>query len=79
MTRIASISRKLESGVAFSSGCAEFTLKNPPPFVPSCLIATCDAAGPTAIVCSFACAGSVTGAPFSSFIGWPAASTLGLS
>ncbi len=38
--------RKFESGVGFSNGCAEFTLKNPPPLVPSCLIAICDAAGP---------------------------------
>ncbi len=43
-----SISRKLESGVGFSYGCAELTLKKPPPFVPSCLIAICEAAGPTA-------------------------------
>ena len=46
MSRIASISRKLESGVGFSNGCAEFTLKKPPPLVPSCLMATCEAAGP---------------------------------
>ena len=48
ISRIASISRKLESGVGFSNGCAELTLKKPPPLVPSCLIAICDAAGPTA-------------------------------
>ena len=36
----------MTSGVEFSNGCAEFTLKNPPPLVPSCLTATCDAAGP---------------------------------
>ena len=41
-----STSRKFESGVGFSNGCAELTLKKPPPLVPSCLIATCDAAGP---------------------------------
>ena len=40
-----SISRKLENGVGFSYGCAELTLKNSPPFVPSCLIAICEAAG----------------------------------
>ena len=51
MSRIASISMKFDSGVGFSNGCAEFTLKNPPPFVPSCLIAICDAAGPIASVC----------------------------
>ena len=43
-----SISTKFESGVGFSNGCAEFALKKPPPFVPSCLIAICDAAGPSA-------------------------------
>ena len=49
MSRIASISRKFESGVGFSNGCAELTLKKPPPFVPSCLMAICEAAGPSAI------------------------------
>ena len=42
-------SRKFDSGVGFSNGCAEFTLKKPPPLVPSCLIAICDAAGPSAM------------------------------
>ena len=32
-----------------SNGCAEFTLKNPPPFVPSCLIAIWLATGPPGI------------------------------
>ena len=41
-----SISMRFESGVGFSSGCAEFVPKKPPPFVPSCLIATWLAAGP---------------------------------
>ena len=35
---------RLERGVGFSSGWDEFTLKNPPPLVPSCLTAICDAA-----------------------------------
>ena len=48
---IDTISRKLESGVGFSNGCAELALKKPPPLVPSCLMAICEAAGPTAIVC----------------------------
>ncbi len=52
MTRMDSSSKKLLSGVGFSNGCAEFTLKKPPPLVPSCLIATCEAAGPTARVWS---------------------------
>ena len=34
--------------MGFSNGCAELTLKKPPPLVPSCLMATCEAAGPTA-------------------------------
>ncbi len=51
MSRIASTSRKFDSGVGFSNGCAELTLKKPPPLVPSCLMATCEAAGPTASVC----------------------------
>ena len=37
--------------VGFSKGCAELALKKPPPLVPSILIATCEATGPTAIVC----------------------------
>ena len=43
---MAIISRKLLNGVGFSKGWAEFTPKNPPPLLPSCLIAICDAAGP---------------------------------
>ena len=34
------------SGVGFSYGCAELALKKPPPFVPSFLMASCDATGP---------------------------------
>ena len=61
--RIARHSRKFASGVGFSYGWAELTLKKPPPLVPSCLMATWDAAGPTARICS------VTGAPAASFVG----------
>ena len=46
MIRIASISTKLENHVGFSYGIAEFTLKNPPPLVPSILIASWPATGP---------------------------------
>jgi hypothetical protein len=42
-------SRKFESGVGFSKGCALFALTKPPPFVPSSLIDSCEAIGPTAI------------------------------
>ena len=49
ISRIDSSSRKFESGVGFSKGWAELTLKKPPPLVPSCLIAICEAAGPTAM------------------------------
>ena len=58
-----SISRKLESGVGFSKGWAELTLKKPPPLVPSCLMAICEAAGPTASTCC------VTALPFASVVG----------
>ncbi len=55
--RIASNSKKFDSGVGFSNGCAELTLKNPPPLVPNCLMAICEAAGPIGSVTS------VTGLP----------------
>ena len=38
--------KKLLSGVGFSNGCAALTLKKPPPLVPSCLMASCEATGP---------------------------------
>ena len=49
--RMKRTSTKFESAVGFSNGIDELTLKKPPPLVPSCLIATCEAAGPTAIPC----------------------------
>ncbi len=52
-----SISRKFVSGVGFSNGWALFALKNPPPLVPSILIASCEATGPCAIVCVVTVAG----------------------
>ena len=51
MRRIDSISTRFDQAVGFSNGCAEFTLKKPPPFVPSCLIAICEAAGPSPKSC----------------------------
>ena len=50
-TKIEIICTKFDSAVGFSNGCAALALKKPPPLVPSILIATCDATGPTAIVC----------------------------
>ena len=52
ISRMNSSSTKFENWVGFSNGIALFTLKNPPPFVPSCLIAICEAAGPSARVWS---------------------------
>jgi hypothetical protein len=49
--KMRTISRKLVPGVGFSYGCAELALKNPPPLVPSSLMASCDATGPWAIFC----------------------------
>jgi len=50
IAKIATISRKFESGVGFSKGCALLTLKKPPPLVPNSLMISCDATGPCAIV-----------------------------
>ena len=50
-SRMERISSRFEKLVGFSKGCAEFALKKPPPFEPSCLIATWDAAGPRGIIC----------------------------
>src|SRR5690349_25149256 len=79
MIRIANTSRKHENGVGFSNGCAELTLKKPPPLVPSCLIAIWDAAGPTAIVCSVIVTGLVFWWPCASRTGFPFASVTGSS
>src|SRR6516225_7895563 len=51
MRKIENISSRFEKGVGFSKGCALLALKNPPPLVPSILMASCDATGPCAIVC----------------------------
>ncbi len=70
ISRIDSISMKFERPVGFSSGTAELESYQPPPFVPSCLIAICEATGPRAIVCvapctvvAVACAWNVCGTP----------------
>ena len=49
--KIDSISMKLVERVGFSNGWAALALKKPPPLVPSILMATCEATGPTAMVC----------------------------
>src|SRR6201984_2452897 len=48
--KIEIICTKFDSAVGFSKGCAALALKKPPPLVPSILIATCEATGPTAMV-----------------------------
>ena len=62
----ASTSRRSVKGVGLSNGCAALALKNPPPFVPKCLIATWEAAGPTASSLFGSGAFSVFGLPCSS-------------
>ena len=51
IAKMRSIERKFVSGFGFSSGWAAFAFMKPPPFVPSCLMASCEATGPIAITC----------------------------
>ena len=51
IAKMRSISRRFVAGVGFSNGWAEFALKKPPPFVPSSLIASCEATGPSGTAC----------------------------
>ncbi len=51
ITKIDSICTRLVSAVGFSKGCALLALKKPPPLVPSILIASCEATGPSTIDC----------------------------
>ncbi len=46
MTSSRKISTRLVKAFGFSKGCDEFALKYPPPFVPSSLIASCEATSP---------------------------------
>ncbi len=48
---MSTISNRLVNGVGFSNGCALLALKKPPPLVPSSLMASCDATGPSASIC----------------------------
>jgi hypothetical protein len=52
MTRIRKIWNRLVQAFGFSKGCAELALKKPPPFVPSALMASCEATGPPWMTCS---------------------------
>ena len=52
MHRMSTSSTMFVSPEGFSKGIAELTLKNPPPLVPSSLMASCEATGPRASVCS---------------------------
>ena len=52
ISSIASTCKKSVSGVGFSKGWAELALKKPPPLVPRNLMASCEAVGPRAMVCS---------------------------
>src|SRR5579871_1765839 len=74
---IASISRKLASGVGFSNGCALLTPYQPPPFVNSCLQDSKDATGPSGMLCVSTFWSTITGLPLSSLIVLPFASVLG--
>src|SRR5262245_60847375 len=51
IAKMPNIARKFDSGVGFSNGWALLALKKPPPLVPNCLMISCDATGPCAIVC----------------------------
>ncbi len=51
MTKMRSIWTRFTSGVGFSNGWELLALKKPPPFVPSILMASWDATGPSAITC----------------------------
>src|SRR5262249_62252708 len=66
-------------GRGSASGGGLSPLKTPPPLVPSCLMAICEAAGPTAITCSVSFDFLVVGWPFASRTGLPSLSTIGSS
>ncbi len=74
ISAIASICRKLVSGVGFSSATVLFGPYQPPPLLPSCLIATIGATGPSGIFCSWNSAVASTGlatGPAASVAGTP--------
>jgi hypothetical protein len=51
MAKIRNIEKKFVIGFGFSKGWAAFAFMKPPPFVPSCLMTSCEATGPIAITC----------------------------
>jgi len=51
MAKMSTIWMKLMSGVGFSNGWELLALKKPPPLVPSSLITSCEATGPSAMTC----------------------------
>ena len=51
IAKIRDMEKKLVSGFGFSKGWAALALKKPPPFVPNCLMTSCEATGPMAITC----------------------------
>ena len=73
IAKMASISSRSVTALGFSYGCAELALKKPPPFVPSILIASCEATGPIARVWVGLDLSSITGRPWASSTGWPSA------
>ena len=65
--------RRLVRPVGFSNGWAELMLKNPPPLVPSCLMASMKPTGPRAMVWEtpFSELWMLTGPPKVSMAPWP--------
>ena len=51
MASRSAISKRFVQPVGFSNGWEEFALKNPPPFVPSSLMTSCEATGPPGRFC----------------------------
>ena len=74
---IANISRKLESGVGFSKGCALLTLNQPPPLVKSCLMDSNAATPPSGMGWVSTLASTMTGTLV--MIGAPLTSTCATS
>ncbi len=64
ISRISTFSRTLVSAVGFSKGFAELPWVIPPPLVPACLMAICEAASPVGMRCSVITTASGTGSSF---------------